>query len=304
MTKQNPDYDSPWKEIIEIYFEEFMAFFFPKAHGKIDWSAGYTFMDKELQKVARDAETGRRVVDKLARITLLDGKEAFVLAHIEVQGQSETGFRKRMYVYNYRLFDNYGYKVASLAILTDNRKNWRPGQYGYKLFGCEVRLKFPIVKLLDYKERFEELQNNPSPFAIVVMAHLKAMETNKNPQSRLRWKVNLVKMMYERGYSKKDILELWRFIDWLMILPGKLELLFEKEISEYKEENKMRYVTSIERRGIKKGEQQIISHLIKTRFGDYPEWVMKKINEADTEKLLDWSERLLSAETIEEIFEA
>ena len=35
-------------------------------------------MDKELQKVARDAETGRRIVDKLARITRLDGEEAFV----------------------------------------------------------------------------------------------------------------------------------------------------------------------------------------------------------------------------------
>ncbi len=171
-----------------------------------------------------------------------------------------------------------------------------------------MRLKFPIIKLLDYKDRFEELQDNPSPFAIVVMAHLKTMETNKNPQSRLRWKVNLVKMMYERGYAKKDILELWRFIDWLMVLPKKLELKFEKEISEIKGENKMRYVTSIERRGIKKGatqgQQQLISHQLKTRFGDYPEWVMKKINEADTEKLLEWSARLLSAETIEEIFEA
>jgi len=304
MPKQNPDYDSPWKEIIEIYFEEFMAFFFPKAHRKIDWSAGYTFMDKELQKVARDAVTGRRFVDKLARITRLDGDEALVLAHIEVQGQSETVFPKRMYVYNYRLFDNYGYKVASLAILADNRKNWRPEQYGYKLFGCEVRLKFPIVKLLDYIDRFEELQNNPSPFAIVVMAHLKTMETKKNPQSRLRWKVNLVKMMYERGYSKKDILEIWRFIDWLMVLPKKLELKFEKEIYEYKGENKMRYVPTIERRGIKKGERNIIAHLIKTRFGDYPEWVMKKIDEADTEKLLDWSARLLSAETIEEVFDS
>ncbi len=140
------------------------------------------------------------------------------------------------------------------------------------------------------------------------MAHLKTLDTAKNLQSRLRWKVNLVKMMYERGYSKKDILELWRFIDWLMVLPVKLELQFEKEISEYKGENKMRYVTSIERRAFKKaaaeGQQQIISHQLKTRFGDYPEWVMKKIDEADTEKLLDWSARLLSAETIEDVFEA
>jgi len=52
------DYDSPWKTIIERYFPEFMAFFFPKAHAAIDWTKGYTFLDKELQQVVRDAESG------------------------------------------------------------------------------------------------------------------------------------------------------------------------------------------------------------------------------------------------------
>jgi len=31
------EYDSPWKEIIEDYFSEFMSFFFPQAHSDIDW---------------------------------------------------------------------------------------------------------------------------------------------------------------------------------------------------------------------------------------------------------------------------
>ena len=26
------DYDSPWKDILDLQFEEFMAFFFPSAH--------------------------------------------------------------------------------------------------------------------------------------------------------------------------------------------------------------------------------------------------------------------------------
>ena len=31
-------YDSPWKEAIEHYFPEFMAFYFPDAYDGIDWS--------------------------------------------------------------------------------------------------------------------------------------------------------------------------------------------------------------------------------------------------------------------------
>ena len=62
------DYDSPWKEILELYFAEFMAFFFPKAHADIDWSRGYESLDAELQQIVRDAELGKRWADKLMKV--------------------------------------------------------------------------------------------------------------------------------------------------------------------------------------------------------------------------------------------
>lgn len=52
------EYDSPWKDLLERYFREFTAFFFPKVHRGIDWSIDYQFLDKELQQVVRDAEHG------------------------------------------------------------------------------------------------------------------------------------------------------------------------------------------------------------------------------------------------------
>jgi hypothetical protein len=44
----NDDYDNPWKTVIELYFREFMAFFFPEIASDIDWERGFVFMDKEL----------------------------------------------------------------------------------------------------------------------------------------------------------------------------------------------------------------------------------------------------------------
>ena len=44
-----PDqYDTLWKQAIERYFPEFMAFFFPQAFTQIGWSRGYTFLENEL----------------------------------------------------------------------------------------------------------------------------------------------------------------------------------------------------------------------------------------------------------------
>jgi hypothetical protein len=53
------DYDSPWKEGMELYFKELMQFFFPDIDARIAWDKGYQFLDKELQQVVRDAEIGR-----------------------------------------------------------------------------------------------------------------------------------------------------------------------------------------------------------------------------------------------------
>jgi hypothetical protein len=50
------EYDSPWKEALDVYFEQFLAFFFPLVHRDVDWSRGYEILDKELQQVVREAE--------------------------------------------------------------------------------------------------------------------------------------------------------------------------------------------------------------------------------------------------------
>jgi len=174
MTEQSTDYDSPWKEIIELYFPSFLEFFFPLAYAEIDWNRPYQFLDKELHQLEPDAEIGKRLV---AKVWLLNGEEAWVLVHLEVQGQYDSKFTERMYTYNYRLFDRHKKRVISLAVLADEDPNWRPSSYNYQLGGCRVSLEFPIAKLLDYEPSWSSLETSKNPFAIVVMAHLKSKAT-------------------------------------------------------------------------------------------------------------------------------
>jgi len=101
------EYDSPWKDILERYFEDFMLFFFPSSHRKIDWTQKHEFLDKELLSVVSDAEIGTRFADKLVKIYRMTGEESWVLIHVEVQSQEESNFASRMYTYNYRIYDKY-----------------------------------------------------------------------------------------------------------------------------------------------------------------------------------------------------
>ncbi len=250
------DYDGAWKEALERYFEEFVAFASPIAYAEIDWEQGYKFLDKELQQISPESETGQRRADKLVKVWRRDGGEAWVLVHVEVQSQEEAAFAERMYVYNYRIFDRYRRRVASLAVLGDERPTWRPSRYERELWGCRTVFEFPVVKLADYRERWEELEGSDNPFAVVVMAHLKSQETRHDEEGRKAWKFALIRRLYERGYEKEDVRKLFRFIDWLMRLPDEAEQELWEKVRQYEEVKQMPYVTSVERIGFKKGFQE------------------------------------------------
>lgn len=166
------DYDSPWKEAIEGYFLDFMRFYFPTAHARIDWSQPYLFLDQELRAVVHDGELGTRFVDKLARVSCHGEQSGWVYVHIEVQGERQEEFAERMFVYHYRLYDHYRQPIASLALLADGRPNWRPEAFSYETCGGRLELHFPVAKLLDWSGSESVLDDSRNPFAIVTQAHL------------------------------------------------------------------------------------------------------------------------------------
>jgi hypothetical protein len=45
-----------------------VAFFLPEIHAAIDWSRNTEFLDKELQQIVPESETGRGTVDKLVKV--------------------------------------------------------------------------------------------------------------------------------------------------------------------------------------------------------------------------------------------
>ncbi len=158
--------DSPWKEILEDLFEEFLAFFFPQIYRDIDFSKGYEFLDQELRQILKDSETGKRVVDKLVKVFLKDGSEKWLLIHIEIQGYAQEEFPERMYVYNYRIFDKFRRTVISLALLTDENPSFRPEEFRVSRWGFELSCRYPLIKLIDYRLREAELESSANPFAI------------------------------------------------------------------------------------------------------------------------------------------
>ena len=319
------DYDNPWKQAVEHDFQAFLAFFFPEAHDQIDWSVEISFLEQELRSITHDSEQGRKlVVDVLARVRRLDGAETWVYVHIEVQTQYDPDLPKRVFVYHYRLFDRHDAPVASLVVLADTRPNWRPDEYRHTLFGCEVTMRFPVIKLADYAERLDELLADPNPFALVTAAHLLTQRTKGDDLERYQVKRRLIRLLYERGWSKQRVWDLFHVIDWLLQAPRELNERLNHEIKVWEEEEfHVRYISSIERiamekgmeqgraigetigeaRGEARGELKMMERLLTRRFGPLPESARERLRRASTEQLEAWSDRVLEATELKAVFD-
>ncbi|MBE9210488.1 DUF4351 domain-containing protein [Nostoc sp. LEGE 06077] len=311
--RERADNDSPWKEILEAYFPQAMQFFFPQTAALINWERPHEFLDKEFQQISREAELGRRYADKLVKVWQIDGEEVWLLIHVEIQAKPEDNFAERMFSYNLRIFDKFAKPAISLAILCDADSTWRPNQYSYNYPDCSLVFRFGTVKLLDYQNRWTELETSDNPFAIVVMAHLKTQQTSKQPGERKNWKFSLIRRLYEQGLEERDIRNLYRFIDWVMILPKALEAEFWQDFKLFEQELTMPYITTGERIGYERGKEEgkqegkqeqtqaLVLRQLQRRVGNLPDEVRQQVQSLSLEKLEALSDALLDFSAIADL---
>ena len=76
------------------------------------------------------------------------------------------------------------------------------------------------------------LDQSDNPVAVVIAAHLAAQATADDLTARQEFKWALTRRLHERGYEWQDILELFRLLDWLLVLPDELEVAFRQKLTE------------------------------------------------------------------------
>ncbi len=210
-----------------------------------------------------------------------------------------------MFSYNLRIFDRFAKPAMSLAIFCDTDSKWRPNQYSYSYPNTRLNFEFGTVKLLDYQNHWTELEASDNPFATVVMAHLKTQQTSKKPGERKAWKFSLIRRLYELGLQEKDIRNLYRFIDWVMILPKALEAEFWQEFKQFEQEQTMSYITTGERIGYERGKQEqgqtLVLRLLQKRVGELPQEVRGRIQTLSLKQLEALGEALLDFTVIEDL---
>ncbi|MEY4326885.1 MAG: hypothetical protein RIS24_3056, partial [Verrucomicrobiota bacterium] len=136
------NHDSPWKLTVEKLTRSFLEVTFPDVAAGIDWSVEPKSLEQELLEITPASEIRAKRVDKLLKVRLLDGTDQWLYLHIEVQMRYDPDLPKRLFIYHYRIFDKYGVRPITLAILGDSSRKWRPTSYHYQSLGCGITFHF------------------------------------------------------------------------------------------------------------------------------------------------------------------
>ncbi|MBM7571409.1 hypothetical protein [Aquibacillus albus] len=239
------DYDGLWKQLIHELFEEFTLFFLPNLAEEINFSRKPDFLQQELFQEIVKEKKGKLVADQIVKVYLKSGEEKWILIHVEVQGDPDPDFPKRMFRYYYRIYDKFNRDIVAIALLTDDSKGFRPDTHHYSLHGTSLTYKYNMYKFNDHEEK--ELIESNNPFAIAVLAAKYANESKDDEVKRYRFKRKLFRLILQKSsYPPVErriyIATLIYFIDYLLQIPLELTKKLRDELIQTKGVKEMVYM--------------------------------------------------------------
>jgi hypothetical protein len=83
-------------------------------------------------------------------------------------------------------------------------------------------IQFPITRLTDYGTHPEALKSDRNLLTYVVLAHSAAQTTRQDAPAHATMKFQLIRRLYERGWTRPVVEDLYQFIDWLLRLPEEV----------------------------------------------------------------------------------
>jgi hypothetical protein len=262
--------DSLWKETLSRFFIPMLEAVLPDMAREVDRSRDVTFLDKELQRLARYSKKypggppdSGRFVDMLADVPLLSGEHAWILLHAEVQGSGgHEEFPLRMHRYRCLLESRYNRPVAGLAFLTEPLPPAHTtGFYRWERFGSEVTYKYPAFKIYEGDE--EALKKSQNPFHLAQYAAMQAWKHRRQDARKLMYMKTMLDILDERGWSHEEKAGLLWFIEGIMhINDDHLWEEWEHELDHRKEETSM-YISLMERKGVEKGVKKGVEKGVK-----------------------------------------
>ena len=246
------DHDRLFKELLSIFFSEFIELFLPDVAGYIERDS-ISFLNQEIFTNITSGE--RREVDLLAQVRFR-GQETCFLIHVENQSYSQAGFERRMFHYFARLDEKYSLPIYPVVIFSfDTPQRLEPHRYQVEFHDRKV-LDFNYVVIQLNRLNWRDFLSSQNPVAAALMAKMKIQ-----PEDRPKVKAECLRLLATLRVNSAKMQFISGFVDTYLRLNEAEEVTFEAELnrmglSEEEEAQIMEIVTSWMEKGIERGFQQ------------------------------------------------
>ncbi|WP_276088235.1 hypothetical protein [Pedobacter sp. JY14-1] len=259
--------DLLYKGILEDLFDDFLRFMIPNADERIDMQRGFEFLNKELEQLFPPEENiyQPRIIDQLVKIYTRDGKEEWILLHLEIQDRYSSDFSERMFRYFIRIYDKYQRPISAYAILTEASSIVRSNIFSLSCLGTKVDYTFNMFKMATQDEA--QLENSENPFAKVVLiakAALqgKALQEHARDTFLLEVKTKLARHLLSQSMHKNKIRILINFLKYhIRFTDNRNNTIFEQRLDEITERSttmgiEEQIIDLATKEGVKQGKLQ------------------------------------------------
>lgn len=288
------DHDRIFKELLAVFFLEFLKLFFPKMLEYLE-PGSLVALDKE---VFTDVTAGdKHEVDLIMRAsfksiptkpkrgnnTVVTKEEkvqptAYFLIHVEAQSTNRTDFPRRMFIYFSRLIEKYNQPVYPIVVFSfDSPEKQVANTYQVDFPDLDVlKFKYAAIQLnqLDWKK----FVNNPNPVASALMAKMKIA-----PKDRPIVKLECLKMLTGLKLDPAKTQLITGFINTYLKLDQEEKQVFEAALKKLEpteqKEQVMQVMNEWIEEGIERGiEQGIEQGIERGRHEERLDLILRQLN--------------------------
>jgi hypothetical protein len=173
-----------------------------------------------------------------------------------------------------------------------------------------------------------------NPIAWVTLIHLRTLQDHHDADKRYAAKLHVTKLLFQHGWNRKRILVLFNVANWMMVLPEAYQRRYWKAVLRMQKERDMELLNPLEQmflddaikkgmkqglekglqKGLQKGRQEglergrtegavaLLERLLIQRFGPLPQTVHKRLAKASLAQVEAWSDVLVTAQSLRQVF--
>ncbi len=300
---KNIDHDQLFKQLLTVFFLEFLELFTPGFFAAID-PQSIEFLPLEYLTDIKIGE--RKAMDVIIRVNLLGRPNApassrvSVVVNCEHQSTTQADFDRRMFFYFTQLHRKYLQPVYPIALFSfDNPLRAEQNSYHVRVPGLQV-MDFNFLAIQLNRLNWKDFLTHSNPVAAALMAKMKI-----DPGDRPKVKVACLRAIANLKLDPAKTFLLSGFIDNYLRLSLVEEQQFQVEVDKIElpteREDVMEITTSWMEKGMEKGivegrelgERALVIKLLTRKLRNiFPE-ILERVNGLNLERLEVLAEDLL-----------